>query len=326
MPSSVQAVLPSMSVSPILSRLSELTAKQWKYILFVAMAALELQLIQTTHTRTLLTTLFPNRLPFQHILFLHQLFISTSIAITRVGPVIFPGLATSKAGKDNMEWIRPVTERLVVLAQMAEKEVSRMLAVELRAMHGVPPEERADALIEAAPEKPLPSTRQSTFNITHQPREWDPEVMGRLTREMENMIVDKELRGHPMLGTIWEGVVKNKYEELRLQRLRTQSQSPSQPPPQLQHLPQIRARSRANSEPPQSSPPSLPSPQTSVSTLPPRTEDAYTACPGGQSRGGSPIPVLEASPEPFPIKRTPSNTPGYVRAKSLDLIAQESRL
>ena len=287
-----------------------------------------MQLIQTTHTRTLLTTLFPNRLPFQHILFLHQLFISISIAITRVGPVIFPGLATSKAGKDNLEWIRPVTERLVVLAQMAEKEVSRMLAVELRAMHGVPPEERPDALIEATPADRPPTTQHSTFNIAHQPRKWDPEIMGRLTREMENMIVDKELRGHPMLGTIWEGVVKNKYEELRLRRLRTQSQlqPPSPSPPPLEILPYLQARSRANSEPPQSLPPSFLSPPTSVSTLPPRTEDAYTIGPGGQSRGGSPAPVLEASPEPVPIKRSQSQTPGYVRARSLDLIAQENRL
>ena len=291
------------------------------------MAALELQLIQAPHTQILLTTLFPNRLPFQHILFLHQLFISTSIAITRVGPVIFPGLATSKAGRDNLEWIRPVTEQLVVLAQTAEKEVSRMLAIELRAMHGVP-SEGADALIEAAPTRCPPPIRQSTFNIAHQPRDWDPEIMGRLTREMENMIVDKGLRGHPMLDTIWEGVVTNKYEELRLQKLQSQSCPfpQSQPQPQIVLMPQIRARSRANSEPPQSLAPSLPSPPTSVSTLPPRTEDAYTVDPREQSRAGSPVPVLESSPEPVPIKRSPSQTPGYVRAKSLDLVAQEYRL
>jgi len=291
------------------------------------MAALELQLIQAPHTQTLLTTLFPNRLPFQHILFLHQLFISTSIAITRVGPVIFPGLATSKAGRDNLEWIRPVTEQLVILAQTAEKEVSRMLAVELRAMHGVPVE-RAGALTEAAPTKCPPPTRHATFNVAHQPRDWDPEIMGRLAREMENMIVDKGLREHPMLDTIWEGVVTNKYEELRLQKLQAQSYpySQSQPQPQIAPMLRIRARSRANSEPPQSLPPSLSSPPSSVSTLPPRTEDAYTVYPGEQSRAGSPVPVLESSPEPVPIKRSPSKTPGYVRARSLDLVAQECRL
>ena len=289
------------------------------------MAALELQIIQATRTQTLLTTLFPNRLPFQLILFLHQLFISTSIAITRVGPVIFPGLATSKAGRDNLDWIRPVTERLVILAQTAEKEVSRMLAVELRAMHGVPIE-GADLLIEATPTKSPSPARQATFNIAHQPRDWNPEIMGRLTSEMENMIVDKGLREHPMLDTIWEGVITNKYEELRLRRLQAQSYSHSQLQPQLVPVTRIRARPRVNSEPPQSSPPALPSPPTSVSTLPPRTEDAYTVYPGEQSRAGSPVPVLESSPEPVPIKRSLSKTPGYVRAKSLDLVAQECRL
>ncbi len=291
------------------------------------MAALELQLIQATQTQTFLTTLFPNRLPFQHILFLHQLFISTSIAITRVGPVIFPGLATSKAGRDNLEWIKPVTERLVILAQTTEKEVSRMLAVELRAMHGVPVE-GTDPLIEAAPTKSPSPARQATFNITHQPRDWDPEIMGRLTSEIENMIVDKGLREHPMLDTIWEGVITNKYEELRLQRLRTQSypHSHSPPLPQIVPVTRTRARSRVNSEPPQSSPPSLPSPPTSVSTLPPQTEDAYSVYLGEPSRAGSPIPILESSPEPVPIKRSLSKTPGYVRAKSLDLVAQECRL
>jgi len=193
-----------------------------------------------------------------------------------------------------------------------------MLAVELRAMHGVPVEERTDALIEAAPAK-RPPLRQSIFNIAHQPREWDPEIMGRLTSEMENMIVDKHLKGHPMLGTIWESVVKNKYEEVRLQRLQAQSQL------QLPS-PHIRARSRANFEPPQIPPPSPPSPSMWVSTPPPRTEGAYTVGPEGQSRGGSPVPVFEASPEPVPIKQSPSKTPGYFRAKSLDLIAQESRV
>lgn len=291
------------------------------------MAALELQIIQATRTQTLLTTLFPNRLPFQLILFLHQLFISTSIAITRVGPVIFPGLATSKAGRDNLDWIRPVTERLVILAQTAEKEVSRMLAVELRAMHGVPVE-GADLLIEATPTKSPSPARQATFNIAHQPRDWNPEIMGRLTSEMENMIVDKGLREHPMLDTIWEGVITNKYEELRLRRLQAQSYpySHSQLQPQVVPVTRIRARPRVNSEPPQSSPSALPSPPTSVSTLPPRTEDAYTVYLGEQSRAGSPVPVLESSPEPVPIKRSLSKTPSYVRAKSLDLVAQECRL
>ena len=62
------------------------------------------------------------------------------------------------------------------------------------------PEERPAALIEATPAGRPPTTHHSTFNITQQPRKWDPEIMGRLTREMENMTVNKELRGASNVG------------------------------------------------------------------------------------------------------------------------------
>lgn len=38
----------------------------------------------------LLTFIFPNRVVYQHILFLHQLFLFMSVAVSKVAPVLFP--------------------------------------------------------------------------------------------------------------------------------------------------------------------------------------------------------------------------------------------
>lgn len=39
---------------------------------------------------TILTTVFPSRVPYQHVKLLHQLLIFFSIALSRVAPVLFP--------------------------------------------------------------------------------------------------------------------------------------------------------------------------------------------------------------------------------------------
>lgn len=195
------------------------------------MGALELQML-VYDTPTIFKILFPSRLPFQHILFLHQLYISASIAITRVGPVLFPILGPSldpvEQAKDVALWATPVAQKLVMLTQLAEKEISRMLAAELRAMHGVSPDDSASQRFDraevqapfATPSKPgstsLPIgiSRNPTMTQLPSTNRWNEDIMRRLIREMEDMIVEKNIKGHPMLQSIWTDIVRREWEEL----------------------------------------------------------------------------------------------------------------
>lgn len=79
---------------------------QWRYLLFIGMFALELYLMvaptstpsgATGHTFVdqippqwmLLESVFPQRVAYQHILLLHQVFLFMSVAVSRVAPVLF---------------------------------------------------------------------------------------------------------------------------------------------------------------------------------------------------------------------------------------------
>jgi len=161
-----------------------------------------------------------------------------------------------------------------------------MLAVELTC-HARCTVERSRPFDRGDPnESPSPVDKRPSIS-PHQPRDWDPEIMGRLTSEMENMIVDKGLRTSAV-DTIWEGVITNKYEELRLQRLRTspilipirsrsRSRSRSQ---RIVPVTRTRARSRVNSDRPELAA-LAPFPSDVCVDSSSRTEDAYTVYPGG---------------------------------------------
>lgn len=70
--------------------------------------------VQPTHL-TFLHVIFPNRVAFQHILFLHQLFVFLSIALSRVAPQLFPEIDESQA-------TRGLIERVRALAGLADRE------------------------------------------------------------------------------------------------------------------------------------------------------------------------------------------------------------
>lgn len=76
--------------------------RYWRYILLVIFFATELGLVlhpspssyssifDAASSKTWLDVIFPQRVAFQHILFLHQLFVFVSYALTNVAPVLFP--------------------------------------------------------------------------------------------------------------------------------------------------------------------------------------------------------------------------------------------
>ena len=70
---------------------SSFQAQQWRYILFFALFAAEMALILSPpSSSTILSFFFPYCSTHQHILFLHQLFLFLSIALTRVAPYLLP--------------------------------------------------------------------------------------------------------------------------------------------------------------------------------------------------------------------------------------------
>lgn len=71
------------------TRSFEQASLQWRYILFLAMFACELCLV-LGHESSILKTLMPDQVPYQHVRGLHQLFVFLSLALSRVIPVVFP--------------------------------------------------------------------------------------------------------------------------------------------------------------------------------------------------------------------------------------------
>lgn len=72
---------------------------------------------------TILDHLFPDRVVYQHILLLHQVFLFVSVAMSRVAPVLFPSLVHSNPMVEQ-QMVKVVADRLGMLAQSTERERS----------------------------------------------------------------------------------------------------------------------------------------------------------------------------------------------------------
>ena len=89
-------------------------------MLLLSLMASELCLITGPRDYGLLGVLFPDRVAFQHVLFLHQLFVFLSVALSRVVPVLFPEEPVIRADRPNTyaHWL----QRIEVLEKQAEAE------------------------------------------------------------------------------------------------------------------------------------------------------------------------------------------------------------
>ncbi|KAF7325665.1 J domain-containing protein [Mycena kentingensis (nom. inval.)] len=170
----------------------------WRYLLYFTLFAFELSFLvapsptlspsglligapgaegQSTR-RTILHVLFPQRVAYQHILFLHQLCLFMSIALTRVAPQFFP---------DPAKITEAMSHRLLQIASAVDREASQLLHTEL---HSVQP---------GAAQIPLSQLRPVTPA---------PDVIAGLTAEMEKMIIETSLRQDVgPLRTLWEAAV-----------------------------------------------------------------------------------------------------------------------
>jgi hypothetical protein len=104
---------------------------KWRNILLFTLFFLELSLIVNSPTGDALgnysffplSTLFRKRVPYQHTLLLHRLYMSLSIAMSRVMPVLFPASSDSlHAAELAMDAVKPIIDQLAFLATVADRE------------------------------------------------------------------------------------------------------------------------------------------------------------------------------------------------------------
>ncbi|KAJ7496735.1 hypothetical protein FB451DRAFT_1359294 [Mycena latifolia] len=173
----------------------------WRYLLYLSLFASELALILApspsfssssllighfrhpadgpTH-RTILNVLFPRRVAYQHILFLHQLFLFMSIALSRVAPQFFP---------DAAKVTEAMTARLLQFVTIVDRESSQLLHTELHALQ--------------------PSTEHIPLGRLRPVTQPSEDVMDALSAEMEKMIIETAVKqeGGPFKSA-WEAAIE----------------------------------------------------------------------------------------------------------------------
>ncbi|KAG5650525.1 hypothetical protein H0H81_011930 [Sphagnurus paluster] len=205
----------------------------WRYTLYATLFVAEISLIispspspvtvsspalaglRTTYTtHTLLHTLFPERLIHQHVLFLHQLFIFLSIALSRVAPVLL-----SAFFPETQPTPPAVNAELAQLTAIADRETSVMLHTLLHSISSpesaASPHEDISSLARPRPFRPpegifaFPDPR-TTPPEAHPERDEEPaHPLTRLRREMEELIIEANIKKEDgPLRSVWEAAVR----------------------------------------------------------------------------------------------------------------------
>ncbi|KAG6335824.1 hypothetical protein ID866_3260 [Astraeus odoratus] len=211
----------------------------WRYLLFIVMFALEFYLLLTSPSQsaepslfvddmsvigTIPDRLFPNRVVYQHVSLLHQIFLFLSIALSRVAPVLFPSLVGSDpAAKQQM--VKAMAERVEMLAKSTERELSIMQNIALHAIHDSHPSEDG-----------VPT------NITELPKKLDEDVMRVLSTAMEDILIEGKLKSEagPMRSA-WERAVQ-KHKERGADKIDSFGDVSERTSKQDQELPSIKKR------------------------------------------------------------------------------------
>ncbi|BGP21644.1 chaperone DnaJ [Rhodotorula toruloides] len=184
-------------------RKSERRYNFWRYLSLALCLSLEVHLLFRSSPSPTFSFVFPHRLPYQHIALLRQLFISTSMAMSQVGPLLFPDTATPFDGSsfDSSETeqyaraiadavsIKPLIERLMRLTAQAELEASALQSLELRPlMDSIKPDPDAAGIEER-------------------------KVIRTLLDEMIKAWEDSQLKSDPRMARVWDEALDGRASE-----------------------------------------------------------------------------------------------------------------
>ncbi|KAE9408707.1 hypothetical protein BT96DRAFT_849361 [Gymnopus androsaceus JB14] len=175
--------------------------KFWRYILYFVFLASELAYVlypspsslsifspafwdptNSGASPTLLHILFPQRVAYQHVLFLHQIFLFLSLALTKVAPMLFPDVQRDEQ--------QQVLQQISKLAAFSDVEASIMLHTDLQSIHPA-----------------TPTTRVSTSHMRPvlQP---STDIIDLLAEELKNMIIEAKVKQDAgPLRSVWERAI-----------------------------------------------------------------------------------------------------------------------
>ncbi|KAG0347297.1 hypothetical protein BG004_008039 [Podila humilis] len=99
-------------------------ARYWRFIVLFGMAALELSMILRPTPIRILSFIMPHRVTFEQVAILHQVFISTFIAISQIGPILVPSNESERGS------VKDLLARLEMLTVLSNTEsVAQMQGV-----------------------------------------------------------------------------------------------------------------------------------------------------------------------------------------------------
>ncbi|GAA5844768.1 hypothetical protein JCM5353_006775 [Sporobolomyces roseus] len=166
----------------------------WRYLILALSASLEFHFLLRPSPSPTFSFLFPNRLTYEHIALLRQLFISISMAMSQLTPLLFPlslSESTTSATSEeralaqalqDADRLKPLLTRLSHLTAAAEAEASALQLLELR------------------PLLVLPSEGDQ--------KERQRKVVKGVKEQMVKTFEDLQIKSSPSSARVWEEAVK----------------------------------------------------------------------------------------------------------------------
>ncbi|KAF8627968.1 hypothetical protein AX15_004162 [Amanita polypyramis BW_CC] len=164
---------------------------------------------------TIFNVLLPSQVTHQHIQFLHQLFISLSVALSRVAPQLFP------QGDPRVEVI--LLDRINTLLTHADRESSIALHTSLRSVSLPDTGTNKDQSQES------PQKTRATFSRMRPLTNLSPSLVKTLSDEMENLIIEGSIRKEDVgpLRAAWEAALKRKRKSaIKVEKKSSKQESP----------------------------------------------------------------------------------------------------
>ncbi|KAF9121813.1 hypothetical protein BGW39_010235 [Mortierella sp. 14UC] len=88
----------------------------WRFVVLFSMAALELIMVTRPEPLWVLSWIMPNRVTFEQVIILHQIFVSSFIAISQIGPILVPSKEQEKSNT------KELIDRLELLTAISNAE------------------------------------------------------------------------------------------------------------------------------------------------------------------------------------------------------------